>query len=128
MGREAAMAAIYTFGPFRLDVAAGILFRGPEPVALGQRAVALLHLLVEGAGTPISKDMLIESAWPGLAIEDSNLTVQIAALRCVNGGAKAGQRGGVKAGQWRRMHRHAKGPARAPLHVGGENCSAANGL
>jgi DNA-binding winged helix-turn-helix (wHTH) protein len=71
------MTAIYTFGPFRLDVAAGILFRGAEPVALGRRAVALLHVLVEGAGTPISKDRLIESAWPGLSIEESNLTVQI---------------------------------------------------
>src|SRR6476659_9525842 len=77
------MTAIYAFGPFRLDVAAGILFRGPEPVALGQRAIALLQILVEGGGNPISKDRLIESAWPGLAIEESNLTVQIAALRRV---------------------------------------------
>src|ERR1700722_5525818 len=75
------MTAKYTFGPFRLDVAAGILFRGAEPVALGRRAVALLHVLVGEAGTPISKDRLIESAWPGLSIEESNLTVQIAALR-----------------------------------------------
>src|SRR6478752_4791328 len=77
------MTAIYAFGPFRLDVAAGILFRGAEPVALGQRAVALLQILVEGGGNPISKDRLIESAWPGLAIEESNLPVQIAALRRV---------------------------------------------
>ena len=77
------MTAIYAFGPFRLDVAAGILFRGAEPVALGQRAVALVQILVEGGGNPISKDRLIESAWPGLAIEESNLTVQIAALRRV---------------------------------------------
>ena len=77
------MTAIYAFGPFRLDVAAGILFRGAEPVALGQRAIALLQILVEGGGNPISKDRLIESAWPGLAIEESNLTVQIAALRRV---------------------------------------------
>ena len=77
------MTAIYAFGPFRLDVAAGILFRGAEPLALGQRAVALLQILVEGGGNPISKDRLIESAWPGLAIEESNLTVQIAALRRV---------------------------------------------
>jgi TolB-like protein len=77
------MAATYTFGPFRLDVAAGILFRDTEPVALGQRAVVLLHVLVEGAGTPISKERMIERAWPGLAIEHSNLTVQIAALRRV---------------------------------------------
>src|ERR1700722_2927666 len=77
------MTAIYAFGAFRLDVAPGILFRGAEPVALGQRAVALLQILVEGAGNPISKDRLIESAWPGLAIEESNLPVQIAALRRV---------------------------------------------
>src|SRR6478752_5316273 len=77
------MTAIYAFGPFRLDVAAGILFLGPETVALGQRAIALLQILVEGGGNPISKDRLIESAWPGLAIEESNLPVQIAALRRV---------------------------------------------
>ena len=77
------MTAIYALGPFRLDVAAGILFRGAEPVAVGQRAVALLQTLVGGAGNPISKDRLIESAWPGLAIEESNLPVQIAALRRV---------------------------------------------
>jgi TolB-like protein len=39
--------------------------------------------LVEGGGNPISKDRLIESARPGLAIEESNLTVQIAVLRRV---------------------------------------------
>jgi TolB-like protein/Tfp pilus assembly protein PilF len=77
------MATIHTFGPFRLDAEAKILFRGDEPAVLGQRAVALLRLLVERAGAPVSKDTLIEAAWPGLAIEDSNLTVQIAALRRV---------------------------------------------
>jgi TolB-like protein len=59
------------------------LFRGAEPVALGQRAVALLQFLVEEGGSPISKDRLIESAWPGLAIEESNLPVQISAPRRV---------------------------------------------
>jgi TolB-like protein/Tfp pilus assembly protein PilF len=43
--------------------------------------VTLLRLLVERAGTPVSKDALMEAAWPGLAVEESNLTVQIAALR-----------------------------------------------
>ena len=77
------MATIHEFGPFRLDGAAEILFRGADPIGLGQRAVALLRLLLERAGEPVSKDALIEAAWPGLAIEDSNLTVQIAALRRV---------------------------------------------
>jgi TolB-like protein/Tfp pilus assembly protein PilF len=75
------MGTVYKFGPFRLDAEAEILFRGDGPTVLGQRAVALLRLLLERAGAPVSKDALIEAAWPGLAIEDSNLTVQIAALR-----------------------------------------------
>jgi predicted ATPase/DNA-binding winged helix-turn-helix (wHTH) protein len=74
-------ATIYTFGPFRLDAQAQILFRGSEPIALGRRAVTLLRVLVERPGAPISKDALIEAAWSGLAVEDSNLTVQIGALR-----------------------------------------------
>src|SRR6478672_1339140 len=77
------MATIYAFGPFRLDADAEILFRGNEPAELGQRAVALLRRLLERAGAPVSKTELIEAAWPGLAIEDSNLTVQISALRRV---------------------------------------------
>jgi hypothetical protein len=58
-----AMVAIRTFGPFRLDASARILFRGSEPVPLGRRAVALLHALVVRQGVPLSKDVLIEAAW-----------------------------------------------------------------
>jgi TolB-like protein len=72
---------MYKFGPFGLDENAGILFRGAEPTMLGQRAVSLLRLLLERAGAPVSKDALIEAAWPGFIVEESNLTVQIAALR-----------------------------------------------
>jgi TolB-like protein/Tfp pilus assembly protein PilF len=79
------MARAQQVRAFRVDAKAEMLFRGTEPVALGRRAVALLRLLVERAGTPVSKEMLIEAAWPGLAIEESNLTVQIAALRRVFG-------------------------------------------
>jgi DNA-binding winged helix-turn-helix (wHTH) protein len=48
-------------------------------------------VLVEQAGKPVSKDALIQAAWPGLAVEDSNLTVQIAALRRVLGEAPGGE-------------------------------------
>lgn len=75
------MSATYRFGRYLLDTKAGMLFHGSEPTLLGQRAVALLHLLLERAEAPVTKDALIEAAWPGLAVEDSNLTVQIAALR-----------------------------------------------
>lgn len=73
----------YQFGPFRLDPAAGILYQGLEPTMLGRRAVALLRRLLENAGTPVSKDALVEAGWGGLAVADNNLTVQIAALRRV---------------------------------------------
>jgi TolB-like protein len=75
----------YAFGPFRLDVQGETLFRGTEPVALSHRAVALLRVLVDCAGAPVWKDALMQAAWPGLAVEESNLTVQIAALRRVLG-------------------------------------------
>lgn len=75
------MPVDYQFGPLRLDAKLGILMRAGEPVAIGQRAVALLRLLVERAGEPVSKDDLIAAAWPGMAVEDSNLTVQMTALR-----------------------------------------------
>jgi len=82
----------HAFGPFRLDTGAEMLFRGTEPVSVGQRAVALLGVLVERAGTPVSKEALIEAAWPGLAVEESNLTVQIAALRRVFAQESGGER------------------------------------
>src|SRR5215831_4568619 len=88
---DQAMATIYRLGPFRLDAEAAILFRGAEPVGLGRRAVALLSVLVERTGTPVSKDALIEAAWPGLTIEESNLTVQISALRRVFGEEPGGE-------------------------------------
>jgi TolB-like protein len=105
------MATIHEFGPFHLDGDALTLFRGTEPVALGRRAVALLRLLVERAGAPVSKDALIEAAWPGLAVEDSNLTVQIAALRRILAGVPGGA-GWIETLP-RRGYRYV-GPRRAP--------------
>jgi TolB-like protein/Flp pilus assembly protein TadD len=58
-----------------------MLFRGGEPIRLGRRAVVLLRTLIGRQGQPLSKDELIEAAWPSLRVEENNLTVQIAALR-----------------------------------------------
>jgi TolB-like protein len=86
------MATIYQFGPFRLDSGVGILFHGAEPTLLGQRAITLLRGLLTQPGAPVSKDALIDAAWPGLAVEESNLTVQIAALRRVLAVEAGGER------------------------------------
>jgi predicted ATPase/DNA-binding winged helix-turn-helix (wHTH) protein len=82
----------YELGPFCLDTHNGVLLRGSEPVVLGGRAVALLRALLEKPGALVSKNALIEAAWPGQAVEESNLAVQIAALRRALGKVPGGDR------------------------------------
>ena len=74
------------FEGFRLDRRAGVLFRQDErgafaPMAIGSRALDILGVLVERPGDLVSRAKIIEAVWPGTAVEDSNLNVQVAALR-----------------------------------------------
>lgn len=80
----------FSFGQFHYDPAQKLLFKDDVPVTIGVRAAALLHLLLSRRGEVVSKDDLIEAAWPGLAIEESNLSVQVAALRKTLGQSPAG--------------------------------------
>ena len=50
-------------------------------VPLGSRALAVLGVLIEEPGDLVSKDAIMGAVWPGIAVEESNLTVQISALR-----------------------------------------------
>jgi len=86
------MAMHYRFGSFCLDADAEILFRGAATTCLGRRAVALLRVLIQQPGVLVSKESLIEAAWSGQAIEESNLPVQIAAVRRVLGEELDGER------------------------------------
>ncbi|WP_245502462.1 ATP-binding protein [Bradyrhizobium betae] len=52
-----------------------------RPVKLGGRAFELLHLLVQRCGELVSKDELMEAAWPGTFLHDSNLKVNMWSLR-----------------------------------------------
>jgi adenylate cyclase len=83
---------ILALGPFRLDPRGELLLLGDQPVALGRRAVAVLRALIERPGTLVLKEALIEAAWPGQTVEESNLTVQIAALRRALGAVPGGDR------------------------------------
>jgi len=71
----------HTFGPFVLDVGCGLLQRSGKSVAIGQRGLALLQVLLEADGGVVSKAVLMERGWPDTIVEEGNLTVQIAALR-----------------------------------------------
>lgn len=71
----------FVFGPFVLDAGNGALFEHGLPVAIGSRPLALLQALVEAHGQVVPKAALMDAAWPNTNVEESNLTVQIAALR-----------------------------------------------
>src|SRR4026209_1547836 len=68
-------------GPFSLDPHNGTLWRDGELVPIGQRAALLLGELAKFPGRVRTKTELMDAAWPSTAIEESNLSVQIAALR-----------------------------------------------
>jgi DNA-binding response OmpR family regulator len=80
----------FLFGPFTLDATTGTLVRDGAPLPAGQRAIALLAVLVAARGDVVTKDRLIEAAWPRAVVEESNLSVQIAALRKLLGAEPAG--------------------------------------
>jgi len=85
----------FEFEGFRFDLAAGGLFRTKdagvaEPVALNSRAIALLALFLERHGQLVSKDEIFAAVWPGIVVGESNLTVQISALRRVLDQRRAG--------------------------------------
>jgi DNA-binding winged helix-turn-helix (wHTH) protein len=85
--RGLAPSDIFLFEDFRLDRRGGLSRRddsgGFAPAAIGSRALDILGVLIERAGEIVSKDEIITAVWPGTVVEDSNLTVQISALRRV---------------------------------------------
>ena len=81
-----AMPSAYEFGDFRVDPARRLLTHRDRaglglPIAIGERALDVLLVLIEHAGQVVSKRDLLASVWPGGAVEDSNLTVQLSNLR-----------------------------------------------
>lgn len=67
------------FGPFTFR--AGVLLRQGAPVQIGNRASRILEALLTRRGEVVAKADLLEAAWPDQIVEESNLTVQVAALR-----------------------------------------------
>jgi len=81
----------FEFGPFALDADRGVLTRDGAPVDAGHRAVRLLQALLRAEGRAVTKAELMDAAWSGLVVEESNLSVQVAALRKLLGDSPAGR-------------------------------------
>ena len=80
----------FVFGPFTFDGERATLSRDGRRLDAGQRALGVLHALLKANGHAVTKAQLISLAWPGAVVEESNLSVQIAALRKLLGSTPGG--------------------------------------
>jgi DNA-binding winged helix-turn-helix (wHTH) protein len=76
---------VIAFGAFELYPQLRRLLRDGQPVQLGSRAFEILTVLVENAGTLVSKEDLIARVWPDTSVEEVALRVHLSALRKVLG-------------------------------------------
>ena len=86
------MTRIFELGPFKLDADAALLTREGTLTPLGPRAIRVLGTLVAHAGGYVSKAKLLDTAWPGVVVEEGNLAVQVAAIRRVLAQAPGAER------------------------------------
>ena len=72
---------VFRFGEFTLVPGERRLLRNGEPVALTGKAFDMLTVLAENAGHLVGKDALMERVWPGVVVEEVNLSVNVSAVR-----------------------------------------------
>lgn len=78
------------FGQFVLDPSRRALTSDGSVVPLSSRAYDILHLLVKHRGRVVTKDEIMTAVWRGHVVEESNLAVQISALRRALGECSGG--------------------------------------
>jgi len=74
-----------TFGPFRLDVAHGRVWRGEQVTALRPRSVAMLRYLVEHPRRLVTKAELRQHVWGGTHVSNTVLRVCVQEIRAALG-------------------------------------------
>ena len=89
--RDINSEAVLQFGPYALHLSQRLVLEGDRPLRLGGRALDVLQVLVEHAGSVVSKEELIAQVWPRSVVEEINLRVHIAALRRALGDGQNGQ-------------------------------------
>ena len=69
------------FAEYELDRARRQLLKDGRPVTLTAKAFDLLLFLTDNAGRVVSKEELLDSLWNDQFVEESNLSVQVSAIR-----------------------------------------------
>ena len=78
----------YKFDPFVLDVEERVLLRNGRPIAVTPKVFDTLLLLVQNQGCVVSKQKILDTLWPDVFVEESNITFNITMLRKVLGDTK----------------------------------------
>lgn len=79
--KDGHMQGFYDFGPFRIDAAQRVLLKNGELVKLTPKLFDTLFALVQSGGRVVEKGHLMETVWPDVAVEESNLTANVSLLR-----------------------------------------------
>ncbi len=72
---------VYWFGPFRLDAAAKVLFRGDQPLHLTRKAVETLIVLAARSPEVATKEEILSAVWQERIVDEANLAQNIAVVR-----------------------------------------------
>jgi len=81
-----------TFGPFRLDMTQGCLWRGDQVIPLRPRSLAMLGYLVAHPGRLVTKAEVHQQVWAGTHVTDSVLRVCVREIRLALGDAATAPR------------------------------------
>ena len=80
------------FGRFRVELQRRVLLADGRVVPISSRALDVLVMLLQKPGVVLSKGEIIGEVWRGTFVDESNLRVQIAALRKAFGETNKGER------------------------------------
>src|SRR5687768_6855231 len=78
---QEAVVTNYRFAPFEVRTAERVLLVNGAVCQIGSRAFDVLLALLERRDRVVTKNELLDLAWPGLVVEENNLSVQISTLR-----------------------------------------------
>src|SRR5215475_12976499 len=77
--------AAMVFGPFRLDLRAGLLLHGRKPIPLRPKTWSVLRYLAERPGVLVTKRELLDAVWADAVVDESVLSKSIGELRVALG-------------------------------------------
>src|SRR5689334_11951414 len=78
----------FAFGPFLLDLESRALLRNGDRLPVAGRTLDTLIVLLQNRGRLLEKDELLSLIWPGVVVDEANLSQSIFTLRKLLGDSR----------------------------------------